>query len=159
MISGASVHLLIALVWMFLSGNTTLGGLVLGLAAGFAMMALFRKALGCQDYIRRIQAALRFGASFLRQVAASNLRIAAAALRPDASRLRGEFFRYSVEDLTSAEIILLCQFINLTPGTVVAEKCPDTHELVLHAFASGTPEEIRRSLDAELKQPILEFMR
>lgn len=156
---GATVHLLIALVWMFLSGNTTLGGLALGLAAGFALMALFQNALGCESYVRRLVAALRFTVHFLMQVIYSNLRIARAVLRKDAGSLRGEFLTYSVEGLTDLELLLLCQCISLTPGTIVAEKSADGRELILHAFASGEPDEIRHSLDEELKRPILSFTR
>jgi hypothetical protein len=39
----------------------------------------------------------------------------------------------------------------------VAERSEDT--LILHAFASGTPEEIRHSIDEELKRGILAFTR
>lgn len=156
---GATVHFLIALVWMFLSGNTTLGGLALGLAAGFALMALFQNALGCQSYIRRLIAAMAFLAHFLQQVISSNLRIARTVLRRDAGELKGEFLAYSIEGLTEIELLLLCQCISLTPGTIVAEKSTDGRELILHAFASGGPDQIRKSIDEGLKHRILSFTR
>lgn len=159
MIPGVVIHALIALVWMFLSGSTTLGGLVIGLLAGFALMALFQKALGCQNYIRRMLAVIGFAGNFLKEVVESNLRIARVALRRDAGELRGEFLAYPVGDLTDFEILLLSQCISLTPGTIVVEKNAGTHELILHSFASGSPDEIRRSLDEGLKRNILSFTR
>ena len=159
MIQGAGIHILIALVWMFLSGNTTLGGLVAGLLGGFASMALFQNALNCRNYIRRALAACVYLGRFLGQIAASNLRIARAVLRKDAGTLRGEFLTYPIEGLTRFETLVLCQCIGLTPGTIVADRNPDGSALVLHAFASGTPDEIRRSLDENLKDGILAFTR
>jgi len=155
----ATMHLGIALVWMFLSGNTTLGGLIAGLLGGFVMMNVFQSALGCGNYIRRVWAAGIFLGRFLLMIAASNLRIARAVLRKDAGAIRGEFLSYSVADLTPFETLLLCQCIGLTPGTIVAELSADKTTLVLHAFASGTPDEIRHSLDEELKHGILAFTR
>jgi multicomponent Na+:H+ antiporter subunit E len=157
MIHWAPIHLIIALVWMFLSGNTTLGGLIAGLVGGFILMKVFQNALGCQNYIRRMVAAALFLGRFLLMIAASNLRIARAAVRRDAGSLRGDFIPYSIDGLTPFETLILCQCIGLTPGTIVAERSEDT--LILHAFASGTPEEIRHSIDEELKRGILAFTR
>lgn len=159
MIPGASVHFLIALVWMFLGGNTTLGGLAVGLLAGFAIMAIFRQALGCEDYIRRVVGLVVFLGCFLREIAISNVRVAQAVFRPAASQLQGEFLTYSVADLNDFETLLLSQCISLTPGTIVAEKSKDGREIILHSFASGSPDEIRSSIDRSLKQPLLAFTR
>lgn len=159
MIRWAVIHLVIALVWMFLSGNTTLGGLIAGLLGGFVLMKVFQNALGCRDYIRRVVAAGFFLGRFLLLIAASNLRIARTALRRDAGSIRGEFIPYSLEGLTSFETLILCQCIGLTPGTIVAQQSEDGATLILHAFASGTPDEIRHSLDEELKRGILAFTR
>lgn len=159
MIPGAVMHLLIALVAMFLSGNPTLGGLALGLVGGFILMAFFRSALGCQSYIRRVMAVIAFGFIFLQQVVSSNLRLVGAVLRRDAGRLEGDYISYSVEGLTNLEVLLIAQCISLTPGTIVADKSDDGRALILHTFASGSPDEIRRALDEGLKRPILAITR
>ncbi len=96
MIPGAVMHLLIALVAMFLSGNPTLGGSP-SLVGGFILMAFFRCALGCQNYIRRVMAVITFVFIFLQQVVSSNLRLVGAVLRRDAGRLEGDYISYSVE--------------------------------------------------------------
>jgi|GEM_PF-652488 multisubunit Na+/H+ antiporter MnhE subunit len=159
MIRWAAIHFVIALSWMFLSGNTTLGGLIAGLIGGFIMMRVFQNPLGCRDYIRRVVAAVVFLGRFLLMIVISNLRIARAALRRDAASLQGEFITYPIGDLNHFETLIICQCIGLTPGTIVAEQSEDGTVLILHAFASGTPEEIRHSLDQELKRGILAFTR
>jgi len=159
MTMGATVHFLIALVWMFLSGNTTLGGLAIGLFASFLLMAFFSQALGCQDYVRRVKAAVAFLGIYFLQVITANLRLVRAVLRKDARSLRGEFMTYPIEGLSDFETLLLCQCISLTPGTIVAGQSEDKRQLILHAFGSGSPDEIRHSLDEGLKRPILAFTR
>ncbi len=153
------MHLLIAFVWLFLSGNTSLGGFISGLIAGFLLLALFQRALQAQDYVRRLLAFARFAVLFLREVVISNLRIASTALHPQVRRIRGEFMAYNVEDLTKFEILLLCYCLSLTPGTTVAGKSVDERAIVLHAFASGTPQEISEHIDRTLRKYILAFTR
>ena len=153
----AVVHLLIGMVWMFLSGNPSLGGLATGLLAGFALLALFRRALNCADYIRRVTAASVHGWRFLGQILKSNLRIARLALRRDAGAVEGRFVRYRVGDLSEVELLLLCWFISLTPGTTVAER--NDGELILHVFGLGEPDGIQSRLDQDLKNGILSFTR
>jgi multicomponent Na+:H+ antiporter subunit E len=153
----AVIHVFIALVWMFLSGNTTLGGLGTGLAASFMLLALFRKVLNCQDYVRRVTAMGVFVWRFLWQIVTANLRIATMALQKDAGQVQGRFMKYNVADLSEFEVYLLCWCISLTPGTAVADQ--HDGELVLHAFASGEPDEIRHHLDRDVKNNILAFTR
>ena len=153
------MHLLVAFVWLFLSGNTTLGGFLSGLIAGFLLLALFQRALQAQDYVRRVIAFARFTVLFLKEIVVSNLRIAQVALRPNARRIHGEFMAYNVEDLTKFETLLLCYCVSLTPGTTVAGKSEDERAIVLHAFASGTPEEICEHIDQTLRKYILAFTR
>lgn len=154
-----TMHLLIAFVWLFLSGNTSLGGLLGGLIAGFLLLALFQRALETQDYVRRTIAFARFAVLFVREVVISNYRIASVALHPKARSFRGEFMAYNVEDLTKLEILLLCYCVSLTPGTTVAGKSEDERSIVLHAYASGTPEEISEHIDRTLRKYILAFTR
>ncbi|RYD61803.1 MAG: hypothetical protein EOP84_35285 [Verrucomicrobiaceae bacterium] len=153
------MHLLIAFVWLFLSGNTSLGGFVIGLLAGFLLLALFQRALEAQDYVRRLVAVARFAVVFLREVAISNIRIARIVLRPKVRHIRGEFMAYNVEDLTKFETLLLCYCVSLTPGTTVAGKSEDERAIILHAFASGTPGEISEHIDQTIRKYILAFTR
>lgn len=153
------MHLLVAFVWLFLSGNTTLGGFLGGLIAGFLLLALFQRALQAQDYVRRVIAFARFTVLFLKEIVISNIRIAQVALHPNARRIHGEFMAYNVEDLTKFETLLLCYCVSLTPGTTVAGKSDDERAIVLHAFASGPPEEICEHIDRTLRKYILAFTR
>lgn len=152
-------HLLITLVWMFLSDHASMGGLVVGVATGFLLIMLFRKALDCQDYIRRVLAGLKFICIYIILAIESNFRIASMVLRKNAKKIPGEFIYYDVTGLTFFEKLLICQAIGMTPGTIVAEADLNGDTIVVHIFASGTAEEVNEALDKNLKENILAFTR
>jgi multicomponent Na+:H+ antiporter subunit E len=153
------MHLLIAMVWLFLSGNTTLGGFVVGLVSGFALLALFRRAIRCESYIRRVSSLVVFLLRFARELVVSSLRIARVSLQPGAGEVKGCFLRYEAPGLSELELLLLAQCISLTPGTTTVARTEDRRGLILHAFAGGTPDELQQSIDTTLKQWILAFTR
>ncbi len=153
------MHMLVALVWLFLSGNTTLGNFFLALGLTFVLLALFRKPLGCEDYIRRMIGFAVFVGRLIAEIVTSNLRIMRVALRRNAKRIGGFFFAYNVEDLTDFEVLLLSICVGLSPGTMVADRSADRRELILHVFAAGSREEVRAKIDSTLKTGILSFTR
>jgi multisubunit Na+/H+ antiporter MnhE subunit len=153
------MHLLVAMVWLFLSGNTTLGGFLVGLVSGFALLALFRRAIRCETYVRRVSSLLIFVVCFARELVVSSLRIARVALQPGAGDVKGCFVRYEAPGLSDLEVMLLAHCISLTPGTTTVTRTEDRQGLILHAFAGGSPDELQRSIDATLKEGILAFTR
>lgn len=155
----AIIHLLVALVWLFVSGNITLANFVVALIATFLLMSFFRKAIGCENYVRRVKAFFRFALHFAWEIVISNVRIMRVVMRGDAARIPGQFVGYNVEGLTNFEILLISQCIGMSPGTMVAEMSEDGKHLMIHAFPAASPEEVRAKLDSTLKNGILSFTR
>jgi len=152
------MHLLVALVWLFLNGSATLGAFLLGIAAGFILLALFQRALRCENYIRRVCRAGIFLGRVLFEIIRSNYRLTLLILGPKAGEITGRFAYYDVADLTRLEIIILAQCLSLTPGTTVAEH-NDQNQLVLHTFPALSDEELKTEVDTTLKGPLLAFTR
>lgn len=159
MINPFIMHLLIALVWLFLSGNVSFGNFIVSLGVTFALLALFQKALGCESYVRRVKALVRFLILFVHSVILSNLHIMRIALRQDAAKVQGYFLSYDVTGLTDFEVLLISQCIGLSPGTMAAERSKDGHILILHIFGSDDPQAVREKIDETLKIRILAFTR
>ncbi len=153
------MHLMVALVWLFLSGNPSTGNFLIAFVATYLLMALFRKAIGCEPYIKRVKGFIRFLVFFIGEVISSNLRIMRVALQKDAPHIHGEYIDYEVTGLTEFEILLISYCIALSPGTMVAGKSEDGRYLVIHTFASGDPDEVRALIDRTLKYSILAFTR
>ena len=158
MINPVVLHLFVTLVWFFLSGTQTVANFLIAFFCTFALLVLFRKAIGCQEYVRRTVAFYRFIVRFGLDILASNLRIAGVAISRGAEKKQGRFIEYDVAGLTDLEILLISQCIGLSPGTMVAERVGEGC-LVIHIFATGTPDEVRAALDRTLKSGILSFTR
>lgn len=152
------LHLALALVWLFLSGIATLGNFVVAMAATFILLALFQRAIGCQDYARRVRAFLTFSARFFAEIIRSNLRIMRIAALPGAGNARGCYVRYDVAGLTDFEVFLIAQCINMSPGTMAADR-EEPHHLIIHCFPAEPEAVIQEKIDATLKRGILSFTR
>lgn len=159
MTNPAVAHLLVALVWLFLSGNTTFGNFLVAWIATFGMLALFQKVLGCQDYVRRMKSFVRFSGRLLVDIVRSNIRIMKVALERDARKVRGCYVDYDVSGLTDFEILLLSQCVGLSPGTMVAEHKESERKLVIHAYPAAPDEEVQQKIDSSLKEGIQSFTR
>lgn len=153
------MHLLVALVWLFLSGNTTLANFAIALGLTFLLLALFQKPLHCQDYVRRTVAFFVFLGRLIAAIIASNLRIMRVAVQRDAKQVEGFFVDYDTSRLTDFEILLLSICIGLSPGTIVADRLDDGKTLVVHGFGAGSVAEVEEALDVTLTAGILSFTR
>ncbi|QIF01814.1 Na+/H+ antiporter subunit E [Roseimicrobium sp. ORNL1] len=152
------MHFLVASVWTFLHGTTTLGGFVLGGIASFFLLWVFQKVLHCEDYVRRVRAALAFFVRFLVDVVRSNLAMAKLCLDPKVGSKEGSFTTYDVSDLSETETVLMAYLINLTPGTTVADRT-DEGLFVLHSFPSMESAELAERIHLTLRKPLLEITR
>ncbi|GAB4241624.1 MAG: Na+/H+ antiporter subunit E [Candidatus Methylacidiphilales bacterium] len=152
------LHLAVALIWLFLAAQPTLAAFVVGLAIGFALLWVFRRIVGSENYIRRSLGLFRFIGIFIREFIKSNLVIAWAALARRRSDIHPDFIRYSVAGLTPLERFLLAQVITLTPGTTAVD-IVDEDILLVHAFDAENPEGVCSGIDQTLKRGILAFTR
>lgn len=152
------VHIMVALVWMFLSGNLTTGGFLVALVGTYFLLVVFRKAIGCESYVRRVRAFFVFVFGLLWEIVLSNVRIMLVALSREAPKIRGEFINYDVRGLTDFEILLISYCIGLSPGTVAADLSDDKETLILHIFATDR-DEACEIIDRTLKNSILKFTR
>ncbi len=152
------MHLIVALVWLFLSGEATLGNFLFGIAAGFILLVVFQRVLQCESYIRRTCNCVIFVCRLLLDIFRSNIRITRLILSKQAASLGGRFAYYDVNDLTQTEIILISMSLSLTPGTTVAEHTAEG-QLVLHTFPALSDEEVKSMVDRTVKQAILAFTR
>lgn len=153
------MHLFVALVWLFLSGNPTFGNFAVAFVGTFCLLALFRKAIGCEPYIRRVRGLIVFLVLFIREVIHANVAIMLLTMKRDAKDVHGEFIQYCVEDLTDFESLLIAYCIGLSPGTIAADRSEDGKYLVLHTFGIGDADSTRRIIDRTLRDRILAFTR
>lgn len=158
MIKGASIHLVLALLWTFL-GTPSWGRFIAGAVIVFVILAAFQSLLDIRSYIRRSLAFVKFLFVFTREFLLSNLNIARAVLTQKREDIVPDFIEYDITGLRPQEVLLLSQCITLTPGTTSVEISPDFSTLVIHAFDAKDPEAVCRGIDSTLRKAILEFTR
>lgn len=146
-------------IWLFLVRGPGVGSFVVGFVLSFLIMALFSRALGAEDYIRRCRAFAAFLLIFLRAFVKSNLEIARATLTMRNEQIKADFIAYSVGHLNHAEIVVLSQCITLTPGTTSALVSEDEKTLYVHAFDARNPQALCEDIQTGLEEPLLRFMR
>ncbi len=154
----AAMHLLVTLVWTFLYGQTTMAGFFIGAIASFLLLWALEGVLHCQDYVRRVRAFVAFVFHFVCSMVRSNFEMGILSLSPGIGKQRGSFTRYDVNGLSPMETVLLAQFINLTPGTTVADRTPDGY-FILHSFPRMEEDRLREKIDRDLKCRLLAITR
>lgn len=154
----AVMHLLVTVVWTFLHGKTTMAGFLVGAIASYFLLWVLQDVLHCGNYVRRVRALVLFFFHFLWSMVRSNFEMAILSLSPGVGQLRGCFTRYEVHGLTPVETVLLAQFINLTPGTTVADRDEEGH-FILHSFPAIDADRLSQKIDHNLRARILAFTR
>ena len=154
-----AVNLVLATIWLLLSQTPSPTVFAVGFFLGFALVALFRKVLDGEAYVRRCLAFLKFLLIFTREFLLANLKVAGVILFRTREALHPNFLTYEVAGLTRFEILLLSYCVSLTPGTTTVRITDDFQTLIIHALNAEHPARIRAGIDRRLKQPILRFTR
>jgi multicomponent Na+:H+ antiporter subunit E len=139
------LNLVLALVWMLLTGGFTLGNLLVGFAVGYAGLVVARPFVGSGRYVRSVQGSSKLVAVFLYELVYANILLARDILRP-VPPFRPGFLAFDVRDLTPVQTVLLANMISLTPGTLTVDTDDVGETLYVHGLYAEDPERIRRGL-------------
>ncbi|GAA5511344.1 hypothetical protein Dcar01_00051 [Deinococcus carri] len=143
--SGLTLNLLLAVVWMLLAGEVSTRELVIGFLLGFGILALFPRALGSGGYVRRTLAGLGFVGFFLRELTVANVQVALFALRPHPP-LNPMLVAVPLRLRRDSAQTLLVALVNLSPGTVVMGFSADRRTMYAHAIGNASPRAARDSI-------------
>ncbi len=75
------------------------------------------------------------------------------------NRIHGRMFFVEGTGLTKTELLIFAHLITLTPGTTCVEVELDPRRLLIHAMSEESDEKIQKSLQEDILQPLLGFMR
>lgn len=156
--NGIFWNVALALAWAAVTGDLSLGNLVLGYGLGFCILVLMRQAVGLPDYGRRTLRALGLALFFFVELLKANLQVAYEVLTPRMS-MRPAVLAVPLAARTDTEITLLAAMINLTPGTLVIDVADDRSALFVHVLYGDDPEAVRRSLKDGFERRLLEVLR
>jgi multicomponent Na+:H+ antiporter subunit E len=147
----------LGIVWVGLTGNTTLQNLLVGYILGWLVLSLLWRRTGPGPLVRAWRI-LRFALYFAWEVVLANLRVAWEVVTP-ALRMRPGVVGIPLDAKTDAEITVLANLITLTPGTLSLDLSEDRQTLFVHALHVGDRDEFVASIKNGFERRLLEVMR
>lgn len=149
------LNLLLALVWVALSGQLTPLNFIIGLLLGYGLLALGQRAAGRSDYFKKVGRVLGLAGYFIWQLIVANLRVTYDILSPR-HRMRPAVVAIPLDVQSSAEISLLANLITLTPGTLSLDVSPNRRMLYVHtmhvADAAQFKQEIKDGFERRVRE-------
>ncbi|WFU09883.1 Na+/H+ antiporter subunit E [Rhizobium sp. CB3090] len=150
-------NLLLAIVWVAVTGSASFLNLVFGFALSALALATVRGSYGAL-YLGRIGRILMLLLLFLRELAKSAWAVAVTVMSPKMDVKPGIFaFPLTVD--RDFEITLLANLITLTPGTLSVDVSDDRKTLYVHALDCSDPEAVKRSITEGFERRIMEAFR
>ena len=151
-------NLVLAVLWMSISGSFGGHQLVIGLILGYAMLGIsMRQVPEFAAYTRRVPKIFAFMGFFLRELIASNLKVAYDVVTPT-HYMKPGVIAVTLEAKTDAEITLISNLISLTPGTLTLDVSTDRRVLYMHVMYLEDPDQVTREFK-RFEARVLELMR
>jgi multicomponent Na+:H+ antiporter subunit E len=151
-------NLLLALVWVAMTGRLDIANMALGFAFSFVVLFLLQRVVGRSAYFTKSWALVRFTAFYILEVVRSNIRVAIDVVAPT-SRARPGVVAVPLDARTDAEITLLANLITMTPGSLAIDVSDDRSVIYVHSMFVDDPEELRRAIKDDLEARVLELLR
>ena len=150
------LSLFVALIWLALVNEVSIGAVVMGLALGILMPMLTGPFWPDAPRLRRPLKMLDYAGVVIWDIVVANLQVARLILRVPNDQLRSRYVTVPLE-LTSPEAItVLAGTITMTPGTLTADFSADGRTLLIHSLHAPEPDAIRTEIktryEARLKR-------
>ena len=151
-------NILLALNWMFLTGDLDFTNFVEGFLISFAIILIIKSTNGSDNYLMKIPKVISFIFYFIYELIVANLKVAKDILTPT-HLMKPAIIAYDLEAKTDLEITLLANLITLTPGTLSLDVSKDKKTLYVHAMYVERAEETRNEIRLGLERKLLEVLR
>lgn len=154
------VNVILAAFWAAISGEITLGRLLLGFLFGYMVLLVSRRAFGPTKYFTKIRRFVSLVVFLVYSLILASLRLTLDILTPT-HRMQPGIIAVPLEAKTDAEISLLTNLISLTPGTLSLDVSEDRSTLFVHVMyiASGDVDRVRRMIKQNWERRVLELLR
>lgn len=149
------LNVVLAFIWMFLSGRMNASGFIIGFLLGLLCIVMMRRFFTTRLYVHRVWAVIKLSVLFLKELILANVAVLKVVLQPKMN-MAPAFFKYKTELTEEWEITLLSSLITLTPGTVVVHISDDSKYLFIHAIDAADVDEtivaIRDSFEKAIRE-------
>lgn len=134
------LSLVLALVWVLLANEFSIGNLAFGLILGIIVAKITSPYWPGRPRIRNPAAIVEYGLIVLWDIIVSNVQVAYLVLFRRSESLKSRFITIPLELKTPEAIAVLAGTITMTPGTVSADLSADGRSLLVHCLETTDPE-------------------
>ncbi|MGY0793741.1 Na+/H+ antiporter subunit E [Azospirillum argentinense] len=134
--------LLIALVWLLLANDLSIGHLVLGLIIGVLVPLVTSVYWPDRRRVRNPAAILGYLLVVAWDIVVSNVQVAYLVLFRRGDTLRSRFVTVPLDLRTPEAVAMLAGTITMTPGTVSADTSADGRALLVHCLEADDPDAV-----------------
>lgn len=130
--NGFTWNILLALIWVAVTGSFSGASLVVGFVLGYVILGVtLRDVPAFSGYVRRVPKVIRFIGFFSRELFISNLRVAYDVITPT-DYMRPAVIAFPLDAKTDGEITFFANLLSLTPGTLSLDVSSDRRVLYIH---------------------------
>ena len=153
--NGFLLNVILALVWVAVTGQFAARNLFFGFVLGFLILFFTRRIVGTPNYGNRVIKVISLTIFFVGELLKANLRVAYDVLTPG-YQLRPGVVAIPLDVRSDAEITILANLITLTPGTLSLDVSADRRVLYIHAMYIDDPEAVRRQIKQGFERRVIE---
>ena len=150
-------NILLAFVWVALTGTFSLGNFAFGFMVCFGIMWLISANRRRDQYFTRIPKIIVFFFYFIYELVKANLQVASDVIT--FKKVRPGIIRVPLDAKTNLEITLLANFINLTPGTLIVDISDDRKVFYIHSIRVKSREQFIHDIKNGFEKRLLEILR
>ncbi|TVQ67542.1 MAG: Na+/H+ antiporter subunit E [Oceanospirillales bacterium] len=151
-------NLLLALIWVVLTGDLSGVNLFAGMIVGYMVLGLVQRQIPMlKGYTRRLPRLIRFIFFFFTELIMANMRVAFDIITP-VWHMKPGVIAFPLEARTEMEITMVANIISLTPGTLSLDVSDDRRVLFIHAMFLDDEQSVRNDLK-EMERRVLEILR
>ena len=158
MVKNFLMNLLLAFLWVALTGALSYTGFIFGFMLGFFVLWIMNRNEADRRYFYRLPKIFSFVFYFLYQLLKANAQVAYDVITPKYF-FRPGIVRYPLSAKSDFEINLLSTLVSLTPGTLIIDVSEDKKTLYIHAMYLKTAEAFVNELKTGIERRMLEILR
>ncbi len=152
------LNIALAVAWAALTGEITLPNLLVGFALGSAALFVTRPLFpGSERYFKRTGRWIRLLITFLWELVVSSVQVVWDVLTPQ-HMARPGIVSVPLDVKDEMAVLVLTNYISLTPGTLSLDVTEDCNTLYIHAMFADDPDEIRRQIKEGVERRVKEAM-
>ncbi|WP_010251420.1 Na+/H+ antiporter subunit E [Myroides injenensis] len=154
------LNLLLALVWVALTGQLNYSNFIFGSVLGFFILWILvrRSKPHEKEYFYRVPKILTFILYFLYDMLQANLQVAIDVVTPNYHTTPG-IIKYYIDAKTDFEITMLTNIIALTPGTMVIDIADDKSYIYIHTMYLRDKDVFIKRMKDRTEKKLLEILR